>query len=157
MSILAYILADLGYDVWLTNIRGNTYGRKHISMNPDTNSKFWKFSFHEVGMYDFPATINYIRSITGEQQVFFIAHSSATTAFFVMCSERPEYNNYIRANIDLAPAAHVKHVQNPLLYFLSQFINTWHVSIQILCNICEFIIDINTGTNSSCWIRRVSS
>ena len=39
----AYMLADLGYDVWLGNARGNTYSRSHVNMTAD-DPDFWKFT-----------------------------------------------------------------------------------------------------------------
>lgn len=56
---LAFILADLGYDVWLGNSRGNTYSRHHINMSNE-NALFWDFSWHEMAMYDIPAEIDFI-------------------------------------------------------------------------------------------------
>lgn len=123
----AYLLADMGYDVWLFNARGNTYGRKHKQLNPDTDAKFWEFSFHEIGMYDFPATIDYILQVTMQTNLFLIAHSVSTTSTFVMLSEKPEYNAKIKAHFSLTPGAYFKHFKSPLLYFLAQFIEAWHV------------------------------
>lgn len=40
---LAYILADSGYDVWLGNARGTSHSRKHVTLNPDTDSNYWQF------------------------------------------------------------------------------------------------------------------
>lgn len=42
-SSSAYFLADQGYDVWLTNNKGNRHSRAHISMDPDKDKKFWQY------------------------------------------------------------------------------------------------------------------
>lgn len=35
-------LADEGYDVWLGNYRGTTYGRRHVKLSPN-NKQFWDY------------------------------------------------------------------------------------------------------------------
>ena len=39
---LGFVLSEAGYDVWLGNFRGNAYGRRHASLNPDLDKNFWK-------------------------------------------------------------------------------------------------------------------
>ena len=43
--LLAFILSDAGYDVWLGNYRGNTYSRAHLHFDPDTDLDYWQFRY----------------------------------------------------------------------------------------------------------------
>lgn len=40
---LVYLLVQNGYDVWLSNCRGNAYSRKHVSLDPDRDKMFWRY------------------------------------------------------------------------------------------------------------------
>lgn len=42
LSFTAFHLADAGYDVWIGNVRGNSYCRSHESVSP-TEQAFWEF------------------------------------------------------------------------------------------------------------------
>ncbi|KAJ4429103.1 hypothetical protein ANN_26104, partial [Periplaneta americana] len=111
---LGFILADAGFDVWLTNIRGNRHSHKHVRLS--TNSaQFWNFSWHEMGVYDMPATIDHILATTGQKRLYYVGHSMGTTMFFVMTSMRPEYNDKLRLGIALAPVAFLWKPSHQLL------------------------------------------
>ncbi|KAG8035475.1 hypothetical protein G9C98_006921 [Cotesia typhae] len=108
----AYLLSDAGYDVWLGNIRGNTYSRAHINLSPQ-DSQFWNFSFHEMGIYDVPAAVSYIVEKTNMSLVY-IGHSMGTTMGYVMASERPEIAEKIKVMISLAPIGFMSHLKSPV-------------------------------------------
>ncbi|XP_043069808.1 lipase 3 isoform X3 [Drosophila bipectinata] len=88
---LAYMFADAGFDVWLGNARGNTYSRQHKHIHPDT-SDFWRFSWHEIGVYDLAAMLDYALAESKSSSLHFVAHSQGTTTFFVLMSSLPWYN-----------------------------------------------------------------
>ncbi|XP_058986525.1 lipase 3-like [Musca domestica] len=107
-NALAYLLADAGFDVWLGNARGNTYSRNNtiISLN---SPKFWHFDWHEIGTIDIPTMIDYIIEKTGQRKIHYAGHSQGTTVYFVMLSERKEYNKKIKSAHMLAPCAFFEH------------------------------------------------
>lgn len=119
---LGFLLADLGYDVWMMNARGNRYARKHLDMNV-SDKNYWNFSWHEIGVYDIPATIDHILETTNEEKIFIISHSQGGTAFFVMASERPEYQNKIIASFSMAPAVFMSRTNSPFFQIIAPFSN----------------------------------
>uniref|UniRef100_A0A1A8CTY9 Lipase n=1 Tax=Nothobranchius kadleci TaxID=1051664 RepID=A0A1A8CTY9_NOTKA len=112
-SSLAYVLADAGYDVWIGNSRGNTWSRKHRTLKPD-NEEFWRFSYDEMALKDLPAVINYILTLTAQEQIFYIGHSQGTTIAFIAFSTLPQLASKVRLFLGLAPVATVAFTSSPM-------------------------------------------
>ncbi|XP_015605713.1 lipase 3 isoform X2 [Cephus cinctus] len=110
----AYALCDSGFDVWLANARGNAYSQHHKQYTVN-DKEFWDFSWHEIGYYDVPAMIDYILETTGHNSLYYVGYSQGTTAFYVMASERPEYNAKVKAMISMAPVAFLANQRSPFL------------------------------------------
>jgi len=66
----------MGYDVWLTNNRGNVYSMGHCTLqNIGTNPEYWDYCLDELIKYDILSNIEYILKITGKEKVVYIGHS----------------------------------------------------------------------------------
>lgn len=71
----AFILADLGYDVWLGNTRGNRYSDKNI-YHDKSSPKFWEFSYDEMSLIDLPTMIEYALEKSGNKELeMYVGHS----------------------------------------------------------------------------------
>ena len=68
-----------------------------------------------MGMYDLPAMIDHITEETKQEKIFMVTHSQGGTAFFVMASERPEYQEKVIAVSALAPAVFLSKIGFSLL------------------------------------------
>ena len=104
-------LVNEGYDLWMNNSRGNRYSRDHSYLDPDERgadvpAEFWKFSFHELAIYDQPAAWEYIQNYTKAKKITYIGHSQGTTQMFAALSENPEFfKERMHCFIAIAPAA----------------------------------------------------
>lgn len=90
------------------------------------------FSWHEIGTKDLPAMIDYVLKVTRDEKLFYVGFSQGTTVFFVMASEKPEYNEKIRLMSALAPVAYMSHLSNPFVRVLSKFFSGFKVCLILL-------------------------
>ena len=89
---LPFLLVEQGYDVWLGNSRGTIFSLDHISKNyKKVNGDYWDFSMDENVIYDLPASIEYVKQVTGATKINYIGHSQGTTIFFMLYMHNPSY------------------------------------------------------------------
>lgn len=90
--------------------------------------QFWDYSFHEMGIYDLPATIDYVLAHSpGYKQLHYIGHSQGTTMSYVLGSERPDYMKKIKLMQSLAPSAFFINI-SPLNALIRPYATTIVVS-----------------------------
>ncbi|XP_058816468.1 lipase 3-like [Topomyia yanbarensis] len=139
---LAFQAFDDGFDVWLANARGNTFSRVHRTLNP-SQREFWNFSFHQVGMFDLPATIDYTLSATKKEKLHFVGHSQGAVDFLVMASSVPQYNAKIASAHLNAPVAFWSRNVIPMNILDAEIIP----AIQLLEEVGFYEVGGRTGAN----------
>lgn len=90
------------------------------------------YSNHELGVYDNPSFIDFVLNTTGQEDLYFVGHSQGTTTYFIMTSERPEYNQKIRLSIMWAPVTYTSNIFNPIARLAGDFISIDRVSMYVL-------------------------
>ncbi|KAF1885718.1 hypothetical protein Lal_00002617 [Lupinus albus] len=114
---LPFILADNGYDVWLSNTRGTTFSRRHVSLDP-SNREFWNWTWDEVVAYDLPAVFDYVSNETGQK---------GTLTALISFSEG-KFVNQMKSSVLLGPIAYLSHMTTKLgvvaaTLFLDEVVN----------------------------------
>ncbi|CAH2056958.1 unnamed protein product, partial [Iphiclides podalirius] len=117
---LAFLISDACYDLWVGNVRGTYYGRRHLRLDPDTDSEFWDFSNDEMGRLDLPATIDFILNTTDSCEIIYIGFSQGGRIFYILCSET-EYCDKIRFAITIAPAVRFKYTRSVTVRYFFEF------------------------------------
>ena len=112
---LGFILADAGYDVWMGNVRGNTYSKAHVKYNTN-DSKYWEFSWDEMAKYDLPAMINHALFISGRKSLYYVGHSQGTMMAFAGLSMDETLAKKVNVFFALAPVAKVANTKSPIRY-----------------------------------------
>ena len=112
---IAFVLAKNNFDVWLSNSRGNKYCKSHEKYNSQ-NYEFWQFSFNEMGLYDIPAVIKYIKEKNkSNEKIIYFGHSQGTTSMFSGLIQKYDfYKENIKLFVALAPIARLNHLDKLL-------------------------------------------
>ncbi|GMR45030.1 hypothetical protein PMAYCL1PPCAC_15225, partial [Pristionchus mayeri] len=123
-----FIYADAGLDVFIANMRGTTYGRRHLKMDPDTDNDFWKFSFDEMARYDLPAIIDNTLNVSCEDQLYLMGHSQGTLVAFLLLSNKPRYNSKIKKLFLMSPIATGHYIRGLAQLGVSFYFAFWPVT-----------------------------
>ena len=114
------IFAENNFDVWIANSRGNKYCKMHEKLDIKSY-EFWQFSFHDMGIYDIPAVINYINSVNKSgEKIIYIGHSQGTSMMFSGLTHKFDfYKKNIKLFVALAPVARIANIGSKLLNILA--------------------------------------
>ncbi|KAB1227819.1 Triacylglycerol lipase 2 [Morella rubra] len=104
---LPMILADNGFDVWITNSRGTKYSCRHTSLKA-SNPAYWDWSWDEMVFFHLPEILDFIQGQTG-QKVDYVGQSMGTLVLLVAASEGL-LTNRVKSAALLSPIAYLSHI-----------------------------------------------
>jgi lysosomal acid lipase/cholesteryl ester hydrolase len=118
---LPFIMANNGYDVWISNSRGNKHSKYHEKFSP-VSYEFWSYSFHDMGLYDIPAILDHIYRInSSKRKIIYIGHSQGTCMMFAALTMKLDYfQQMIKVMVALAPVSRVANLKSNFLKFLEK-------------------------------------
>lgn len=109
---LATQLVRSGYDVWLTNRRGNHYSQKHIRYGSDEDA-FWDFTMDDCIKYDIKANVQYVMEITGYSTVSLVGFSQGSIECMAAIATDPWVRDHSNCLVALSTIS--KPVMSPWL------------------------------------------
>ncbi|KAI8541333.1 hypothetical protein RHMOL_Rhmol08G0052900 [Rhododendron molle] len=108
---LAFILADNGFDVWISNIRGTRFSRRHATLNAK-DPEFWNWTWDDLVTHDLPSVIDFVFKQTG-QKINYVGHSMGTLIALASFSEGKQVDKVKSAAL-LSPIAYLSHMTTAL-------------------------------------------
>lgn len=99
--------------------RGSIYAMEHESMSIN-DIDFWDFSWHEMGYYDIPAQIDFIKNQTKSKgKITYVGHSMSATTALVYAAMRPNHSlKNVNAMILMSPSAIFDNLHVDIAIFL---------------------------------------
>lgn len=121
----AFRLLRAGYDVWLGNQRGTKYSLGHTTLDYKKDKAYWEFSFTEMGLYDAPAQVDYVRAHTGQAKISYIGHSQGTSQmFYGLSANQTFWEERLNLFAALAPVTRLTHTGSDLFKLAAQMEGT---------------------------------
>ena len=117
----AFYFYNQGYDVFMSNLRGTTFSRRHETLDPDVDREFWAFNY---GSYEIDqrANIQYILDLTQQAQVYVYAPAVGATAFIIGMSFYPDwYQQRVITAAFMGPATTFSYTRSQLLLLFINF------------------------------------
>ncbi|KAG8366782.1 hypothetical protein BUALT_Bualt16G0003500 [Buddleja alternifolia] len=108
---LAMILADNGFDVWISNIRGTRFSRGHVSLDP-ANPEYWNWTWDDLVSHDLPSVIELVFRQT-RQKLHYVGHSMGTLIALASFSEGKQIDK-VKSAVLLSPIAYLSHMTTAL-------------------------------------------
>jgi len=105
----------------LGNTRGNKHSRKHLWLDPDTDPRYWDFTWQDMTTYDLPAGFHYIHWLTREK-VNFIGHSQGATIMIAALAEHIEDITQLMGKvIALGPVIYMNNPETKLFKLIASY------------------------------------
>ena len=116
---LPFFLVKEGFDVWLGNHRGNVFSAKFNPEIKDTG--LFNCTMDDFVKLDLPAMINYVKSRTGVEKIYYLGHSEGTTIFFMLAMQDPIYvENNIEGYVALGAVPNIVYSQMTAIEILDK-------------------------------------